>query len=153
LNGFGGAVDAWLGWTIAPGLVLGGSLNISSQRSASVAVGEDESSGAATNVLLGAFVDAFPNPRQGAHFGGVLALANLNADTADGADDTDYQGAGLGLLVFAGYDAWIAREWSLGAMLRLGGVATRGTQTIAAQKVEKQGTAYGASLLVTIVYH
>jgi hypothetical protein len=83
----------------------------------------------------------------------MLALASLSETTADNEAGTDYEGAGLGFSVFAGYDAWIAREWSLGALLRLGGVATRATQSIASQSVEKQGTAYGASLLVTIVYH
>lgn len=153
LHGFGVAFDAWLGWTASPGLVLGPVLSLSSQRSSSVSIGEERSSGVATHALLGAFVDAFPNPLRGQHFGGVLALASLTETTADGLSGTDYQGAGLGLAVFAGYDAWIANEWSLGAMLRLGGVATRATQTIDAQSVEKQGTAYGASLLVTVVYH
>ncbi|HWA71183.1 MAG TPA: hypothetical protein VG937_02555 [Polyangiaceae bacterium] len=153
LHGFGAAFDAWFGWTLAPGLVLGPALSVSSQRASSVAVGEQKSSGVATHALLGAFLDAFPNPHQGQHFGGMLALASLSETTADGASATDYQGGGLGLSVFAGYDAWIAREWSLGAMLRLGGVATRGSQSIDGQSVDKQGTAYGMSLLVTVVYH
>jgi hypothetical protein len=152
LDGFGGAFDVWFGWTLAPGLVLGPALGVSSQRSASASIGSSKSSGVATHALLGAFVDAFPNPRGGQHFGGMLALASLTETTSDGLAGTDYQGAGLGLAVFAGYDAWIAREWSLGALLRLGGVATRATQTIEQQNVEKQGTAYGASLLVTMVY-
>jgi hypothetical protein len=153
LSGFGAAFDVWFGWTLAPGLVLGPALSVSSQRAASVTVGEQKSSGVATHALLGAFIDAFPNPQQGQHFGGMLALASLSETTADGASATDYQGGGLGLSVFAGYDAWIAREWSLGAMLRLGGVATRGSQSIDGQDVDKQGTAYGMSLLVTVVYH
>ncbi len=153
LDGFGAAFDVWFGWTLAPGLVLGPALSISSQRSSSASIGPKKSSAVATHALLGGFLDAYPNPKAGQHFGGTLALASLTESTADGDAGTDYQGAGLGLAVFAGYDAWIAGEWSLGAMLRLGGVATRVTQTIAGQSVEKQGTAYGASLLVTIVYH
>jgi hypothetical protein len=153
LDGLGAAFDVWFGWTLAPGLVLGPALSVSSQRSASASVGARESSAVATHALLGGFVDAYPNPKAGQHFGGTLALASLTETTADGEAGTDYQGAGFGLDVFAGYDAWLAAEWSLGAMLRLGGVATRVTQSIGGQSVEKQGTAYGASLLVTIVYH
>jgi hypothetical protein len=153
LGGFGAAFDVWCGWTLAPGLVLGPALSVASQRSASASIGDGEDSGVATHALFGAFVDAFPNPKGGQHFGGMLSLASLTETTADGDSGTDYQGGGLGFAVFAGYDAWIAREWSLGAMLRLGGVATRGSQNIDGQSVEKQGTAYGASLLVTILYH
>lgn len=153
LSGFGAAVDLWFGWTVSPGLVLGPALSISSQRSASVKLGDGKTSGVGTHALLGAFIDAFPNPQSGQHFGGMLALASLTATTADGLEATDYQGGGLGLSVFAGYDAWIAREWSLGALLRLGGVATRGSQNVDGQTVEKQGTAYGMALLVTVVYH
>jgi hypothetical protein len=136
-------------------LVLGPAVSISSERSSSASIGGSESSGVGTHALLGAFVDAFPNPRGGQHFGGVLALASLTESTDAKGDlaETSYQGGGVGLAVFAGYDAWIAREWCLGAFLRVGGVATRATQTVAQQSVEKQGTAYGASLLVTIVYH
>ena len=53
----------------------------------------------------------------------------------------------------AGYDAWIASEWSLGGLLRLGGVATRGSQNVNGERVDKQGVMYEAALLATVVYH
>jgi hypothetical protein len=153
MSGFGGAFDLWCGLTLASGLVLGPALSVSSQRSGHATIsGRTARAGVVTSALLGAFIDAYPNPRRGEHFGGLLALATLGQTTADQQAATDFDGGGVGLSAFAGYDAWIGRAWSLGALLRVGGTVTRGSQSVEDRKVEKQATSYGAALLVTMVY-
>jgi hypothetical protein len=71
---------------------------------------------------------------------------------ADAITD-DYTGAGIGLAIFAGYDAWIGSQFSLGGLLRLGGAVTRQSENERGLDVTKQGTIYGAQLLATAAYH
>jgi hypothetical protein len=154
ITGFGAAFDLWAGWTLSSGLVLGPALSVATQRSSSSSVsGGSKLPAAATHALFGAFLDAYPNPRSGQHFGGLLAIAALRQTTDDENDQTAFDGTGVGLQVFAGFDAWLAREWSLGALLRVGGTVTQGRETISNQSVGKQGTAYSVSLLATVLHH
>lgn len=154
VTGIAPSADLWGGWTVAPGLVLGLALSSLNAQTGSAKIGDDETagSGSASGLLFGAFVDAYPNPEDGYHFGGVLSFASLTLRT-DSLEETAYDAGGVGVSIFAGYDAWIAREWSLGGMLRLGGVVTRDTESIDQQQVTRQGTLYGAALLLTIVHH
>ena len=154
VTGIGPSADLWVGWTVAPGLVLGPAISTLGAATGGAEVGTDQSagSGSASGVLIGAFIDAYPVSEDGYHFGGVLSLASLSQTTESGADE-DYVGGGVGVSIFAGYDAWIAREWSLGGMLRLGGVVTRRTESIDEQDVTRQGTLYGAALLFSVVHH
>jgi hypothetical protein len=152
-TGFGGALDVWAGYSVSSGIVVGPALSFSSQRAKSAAIGDRQSGATGRSALFAAFIDAYPNPRRGEHFGGLLGLSALTETTDDGEAATDYDGGGLGLFVFAGYDAWIASEWSLGGLLRLGGVVTRGSQNVNGEQVDKQGVMYEAALLATVIYH
>jgi hypothetical protein len=54
--------------------------------------------------------------------------------------------------VFSGYDFWIGRTWSLGGLVKLGGLATRSTTEIGGQRLKRQAMSYSASLGVTLLY-
>ena len=154
LSGFGGAFDAWCGWSLGRGVTLGPALSLSSQRTSKSRVeGRETVAGSALSGLLGAFIDAYPNPQRGEHFGGLLGLASLKQTTADQRELSDFTAGGVAVAVFAGYDAWIAREWSLGALLRLGGALVGGSQTAEGQTLQKRATSYEAALLVSLLYH
>lgn len=153
--GMGSALDFWAGTTLPAGVVVGLSLSLSSVSSDAAEVGESKSaSGSSYAFQLGGFLDTYPNPREGYHFGGSVALTGVRADAdADGQALDPYAGGGLGVAVFAGYDAWIGSELSLGGLVRLGGAVTRDTSDDRGVDVTKQGTVYGAQVLVTLVYH
>ncbi|MFZ5894094.1 MAG: hypothetical protein ACOY0T_23740 [Myxococcota bacterium] len=152
LSGLGLSLDLWVGWALSSGLVLGPALSYWSSNDGDPAVAGGADSGSSSNTLIGAFVDAYPNARRGEHFGGALALGGVSASLSGRPDVKDYQGGGIGFLVFGGYDFWIGRSWSLGGLLKLGGLATRMSSNIEGQKVEKQATSYAASLSVTLLY-
>jgi hypothetical protein len=104
---------------------------------------------------VGVFLDAYPNPGEGYHFGGLLAAgrSSLETDAGSGLASTKFEGQGVGVAVFAGLDAWIAEQWSAGVLLRLGGNLTRDESQIDGVDVTKQGTTYAATVLGTLLYH
>jgi len=63
---------------------------------------------------VGPFVDGFPNPFGGWHFGGTAGLAQVSFDTGVGADSA----LGFGAAAWLGHDAWVSPEWSVGGQLR-----------------------------------
>ena len=72
--------------------------------------------------FIGPFVDYFPNPRTGLHFGATVGLAGpLASGSSDSTSSSDKKSAGPGIggIVFGGYDIWIADQWSIGASARL----------------------------------
>lgn len=156
LRSLGASLELWIGGTLQPGLVVGGLLmGMSGESDAGVVGGEGGNSASFSGSQLGVFLDAYPNPREGYHFGGLLALAGtaLETDAASGVAATKYDGRGVGLAVFAGLDAWIGEQWSAGVQLRLGGNLTRDESKLDGVAVEKQGTTYAAAVLGTLVYH
>jgi hypothetical protein len=73
-------------------------------------------------VLLGPFIDGFPNAKRGWHFGGTIGLANVRQRDLGPLGDVS-RTTGYGAAAWAGYDAWIADEWCVGGLLR--GMLTR----------------------------
>jgi hypothetical protein len=154
LDGIGAAFDVWVGRTPWLGVTLGPALTLTTHRSGSAHVGGQSAvTGSAVVGGVGAFVDAYPRPSGGLHFGGLLALASLHETTDDGSQSTDFDGGGALLMLFAGYDAWVARSWSLGGMVRCGGIVTRANQTLDGESFVKRGTSYDVSVLLTALYY
>lgn len=152
LVGMGRALDVWLGRTLPLGVVLGVNLSVTELSSDAAEVGDDATAaGNSWGFQLGGFLDTYPNLKEGYHFGGSVSLAAVTAHAETVRND--YVGGGLGVSVFAGYDAWIGPQLSLGGLLRLGGAVTRGNSDEDGPDVTKQGTSYGAQLMATLVYH
>ena len=81
-GGGSGAWDVWLGGTPSPGLAMGAAitglgLNSGNRRQDGNPVAGEVS---AALGLLGYFVDVFPDPERGFHFGGALGLASGSAE-------------------------------------------------------------------------
>jgi outer membrane autotransporter protein len=150
-NGLGVALDVYAGWSLSRGVVLGPAFSYSGQNDPHASIGSGASAaGKSQSAALGVFVDAFPNPRLGAHFGGVLALASLTQSVSGHPELTDYSGGGLGFDVFAGYDIALGGKWCLGGLLRLGGTATTASTDVDQHALKRQGTNYGVALLVSV---
>jgi len=156
LGGQSGAFDIQLGGSPSPGLALGGGLFISGMEHEDVRrFGDTEGGDPGTVGMLavGPFIDYFPDPKGGFHFGGMLGLGALAFETADDDDveasfDDDERGGGGGAIgAWVGYDWWIGREWSLGVQLRYLGAAVKN------QDHDWRGAADSVALQFTALYH
>lgn len=154
LKGAGGGVALMLGGTPVDGLVIGGGVFSVSADEPRVEVGGKSSdlSGQASLAVIGPFVDGYFDPKGGLHVGGAVGLATTKVEDDDSTFDAKpYNGAGLAL--FAGYDAWVSANWSLGGMLSV--VAARGTRDIESggETREEKSRAYGVSILFSGLHH
>jgi hypothetical protein len=97
--------------------------------------------------LLGYFVDVFPDPGRGLHFGGALGFASGDAEVKD--TSRHFRGGGFGLQAFGGYEFWVSPQWSLGGMLRFLCSVTREEQ----ESVGYEASIGAATLSFTALYH
>jgi hypothetical protein len=147
--GGGAAADLWIGGTPTPGLAMGAALSALGVSSTTRRVNGDSLSGDVSGSmgLLGFFVDGFPDPERGFHFGGALGLANGRAEVKDSGKKFD--GGGVGLGAWLGYDMWVSPQWSLGGIVHFMGSLTRENS----DDVNYQTSLGGASLSFTALYH
>jgi hypothetical protein len=145
----GSAFDFLLGGSPTPGLTLGGGFQFDvGQRDPETGPdGEPRSATRDAFALAGPFIDVFPAPRGGFHFGGMLGGAALAHSESVDSDPLTYRGVGGSL--WLGYDWWVARQWSLGAMLRASSAALESTDALAAERAR----AGSVALLFTVLYH
>lgn len=111
-------LDLALGGTPLPGLVVGGGIYGNSVSSPTLTRGDTSAQlASATASMLGAFADWYPDPTAGLHvmgaigFGGAIYQAN--------AGGTDIKGSGFAAMLGGGYEWWIGKQWSLGAIARV----------------------------------
>jgi len=118
-GGVGTSVEASIGKSIRPGLIVGGLWQL-------VAVTDPNESYLGTTYVaprtsrfldvVAAFVDYYPNPRRGLHVGGsagLLAASNLDRECCL---STHW---GTALSVRVGYDVFLSSRWSVGALAQL----------------------------------
>ena len=157
LGGPGLALNLWLGGTPWRGVALGGLLSYQGLNEGSTVV-EGQKTGAGSNgrsLLLAPFIDAFPDPLRGLHFGGALGLAFVGT-TADSHllerdfNAKDYSGGGLGASAWLGYMGFVGPEYSMGGLLQLSGYASRKTES---DDLERKASGYAVSLSFSALYH
>jgi hypothetical protein len=156
IEGGGGALELDIGGTVGSGVVIAGSLVIQSENSKTLKPdnGADvELGGNLGLLLLGPTVDWYPSPTGGFHFGGTLALAVAAAKTPAGSRFENLGGGGVALSLLAGYDFWIADQWSLGGMLRLTGGRVHGEATQGTVTAKEDDTVRAISLQFVALYH
>jgi hypothetical protein len=120
---FGGAPVRGLGLTI--GAFLAGSSAIGpsfSQGGMTVSTSNSVSFGVGT---FGPYADYYPNPGSGFHVLGTLGFAQIQV--SDDNSNTKVAENGFTLGAGAGYDFWIAGDWSLGVLARFTYVNAKGT--------------------------
>lgn len=146
--GGGGALDLLIGGTPLPGLALGGALSVFGIDNDRRKVDAREIPGDVTGSMgmLGVFADAFPAQEGGFHFGGALGLASATSEIKDGRK---FQGGGLGIEAWGGYDFWVSEQWSLGGMARFIGSVTRETR----DEAKYESSLGGFTLSFTALYH
>jgi hypothetical protein len=109
-----------LGGTVGP-VVIGGGFLYDMVNSPSYEVnGQDGNPGDVDISLyligIGPFVDVYPDPTSGLHFLGFFGWGGLEASVEGNVGGSDP--TGLVAVIGAGYDFWIADEWSVGPLAR-----------------------------------
>ena len=157
IGGGGLALDLLIGGTPAPGLVFGGAFLVTSTANPQVTVGTGSNEqkfdhdGGTSFVLLGPFVDGFPNPEGGFFMGGSLGLAGFDIAENDNPDQSigTHESGGVGAMAWIGMGGWIADNWSLAGMLRLGGALTQ-TEV---ESITRHANTRALSILFTALHH
>ncbi len=156
VGGPGLALNLWLGGTPWRGVALGGLLSYQGENDGDTVV-EGQKTGAGANsriALLGPFLDVFPDPLRGLHFGGSAALAfvGTTADShllSDNFAVKDYSGGGLGVSAWLGYMGFVGPEYSMGGLVQLSGYATGKKEN----GDDRKASGYAVSLSFTALYH
>jgi hypothetical protein len=155
LGGAGVAYNLWLGGTPWNGLAMGGLVSVQQMSDGDVRAegGSTDEGMEGRLALIGMFIDAFPDPQRGLHFGGSLALAGINTQADNKALEDqnvdNYDAGGLGGAAWVGYMGFVGPEWSLGGMLQLSYGFTRKEQ----QDLTRQASGGALSLSFTALYH
>jgi hypothetical protein len=156
VGGAGMALNLWIGGTPWRGVAIGGmaALHGIGESHTEVEGRETDEGMDAGTLLIGPFIDVFPDPQRGLHFGGSLALAGLGAAAdsqalEDELDVVDYNGGGLGASAWVGYMGFVGPEWSMGGLLQLTAFATGEKK----DGVERRGSGYELSLSFSALFH
>lgn len=121
--------EVTVGGTPTDGLVLGGSILSYIVGSSEIKAADGstrELDSALRFVVIGPSVDWFPVADAGFHLGGTFGIAGAWAKLPEEEPFENVGGAGGALSLLVGYDWWVAREWSLGALVRLTGAGIKG---------------------------
>jgi hypothetical protein len=156
LGGVGLAANLWLGGTPWRGIAIGGLASLQGMNEGDTVVEGDETDEGMNGgvLMLAPFIDAFPDPQRGLHFGGALGLAFMSAkakskDLEQQFRVEDYEGGGLGLSGWIGYMGWVGQEWSLGGLLQLTGFVTAKEE----DGLKRQGSGGTVNLSFSALYH
>ncbi|MEZ4220234.1 MAG: autotransporter outer membrane beta-barrel domain-containing protein [Polyangiaceae bacterium] len=121
-KGFGPVYELLIGGTPGGGLVIGGGFvgQDISEPEIEVTVGSGSASTQAPDnsalgvVVLGPFVDWFPDETGGAHVGLIAGIGGIGVQDQNGDSAT-----GFGAALFGGYDFWVGKQWSIGPEARV----------------------------------
>lgn len=159
-SGAGPAYELLIGGTPGGGVVVGGGFVGQDISDPKVEVDGEEldadlfdDDDALGMVLLGPFVDWFPDPRGGAHVGAMIGVAAIGL--SDGGDEDDNESStGWGGSLWGGYDFWVANQWSLGAEGRVAYLSTHrdfGGSSAVNAEADDRGLTF--EVLFTALYH
>lgn len=116
VSGWTTSFDIAAGGTPIPGFVVGGAFIFNSAAEPTVSLGDTSVTSNYSFVfwMPAMFIDIFPDPKRGFHFGAIGGIAAVDWErTGPGSDAT-----GVGGGAFVGYDAWVGNQWSLGGLVR-----------------------------------
>ncbi|MBK7578974.1 MAG: autotransporter domain-containing protein [Myxococcales bacterium] len=119
-SGFHSGFDLMFGGSPIKGLAIGGALIAGRTSDPTIEAGSLK--GTANGTLLfagvGLFGDFYLNPKEGLHFLGMVGFGTVdfvNNNGNSGGNDP----SGTMLAIGAGYDFWVANEWSIGPFGRI----------------------------------
>jgi hypothetical protein len=124
------SIDLLIGGSPSPGVALGGGLLLEPLFGADYdRNGFGAGSHGGSSVLIGPFIDGFPDPTRGWHLGGLVGLAAQSFQNVNATGGSTSRAGGIGGAAWFGYDFWVAGEWAIGPQLRLMGMRTSDTKS------------------------
>jgi hypothetical protein len=141
-----GWLDVMMGGTPGPGLAVGGGMWMGGFDTSEWR-GENSDRGTVAIFAMGPFVDYFPDPREGFHFGATVGLGGLSIDAEPFSNSNERTATGGALGAWIGYDFWVSREFSAGLAARYLGVRVKHPEG------DWQGAADTFGLSLTGLYH
>jgi hypothetical protein len=149
LEGAGVGLDVMVGGTPTPGLAVGGAYWFNQSPSPDFEfAGTTSSVNADLNFgMLGIFVDGFPAPDGGFHLGGTVGFAVATVGTDGNTNEGGDRGFGAG--AFLGYDAWVAKQWALGCLLRASYAGLSNTE----EDLDETLKVVNVALMFTALHH
>lgn len=154
-TGWGPAYELLIGGTLGSGFVLGGGfigqditepkveIDVGGGTIQESAVAKDEALGV---LVLGPFVDFFPDEKGGLHFGAEIGLGAIGLQDESGDSAT-----GLGASLWGGYDFWVGKQWSLGPEARF--LMVRTERKIGTIDATFEDSAMGFHLMFSALLH
>jgi hypothetical protein len=123
-SGIGGTIELGAGTTVADGWALGIAAYLQRPLASDVELSDNRSEPLPTplvpsfrdSMLLGPFVDWYPNPREGIHFQGAVGYVLLSRSLYTPGDfsSRSYQASGVGVLFGLGQEWWTNAQNSIG---------------------------------------
>lgn len=147
ISGYGIGGMLAVGYTLAPGVVLGGGAMGGHIFSPSVDDGEAfKAQNDLIFLITGIYADYSFDPAQGVHLQVLLGFATLE----EGADDIEGLATGFGATIGAGYRFPVSAEWSLGVLARMQVLATSAEYT---SGDEVSNLSLVPALLASVTWH
>ena len=147
LTGFGIGGMAAVGYTLAPGVVLGGGAMGGHIFSPTIDDGQGfESENDLIFLVTGVYADYSFDPTGGLHLQVLLGFATLE----EGADDVEDLATGFGATLGVGYRFPLDPTWSLGVIARLQVLATAAEYT---SGDEVSNLSLAPALLASVTWH
>jgi hypothetical protein len=157
-SGSGAAFDLMIGGTPAPGLVVGGALQLQAAFDPGSTVTQAGDvhvsgldSGASGSVgfgMIGPMIDAFPIPTGGFHLGGTLGLAEVGLRS-----NQNNLSGGFGAGIWTGYMWWASSQWSMGLMARFSLAFTGRKVGVDAEQFDASDLSTALGIMLSAAYH
>ncbi|HYP76630.1 MAG TPA: hypothetical protein VER12_11765 [Polyangiaceae bacterium] len=123
------SLDLLIGGSPSPGLSIGGGLLVDPLFGASYERhGREIGSHGGVSMLIGPFIDAFPDATKGWHLGGLIGFGGQSFQNVNVTTDARQRAAGFGGAAWFGYDFWVSPEWSGGPQFRAMGMSASNTK-------------------------
>lgn len=115
-GGLGGSVDFAIGGSLSDGFVMAFALHMVAVPSPETSVDGDEIAAGHSSFyqVTGLRLDFYPDPSRGLHGAVTFGFGTADIQLDGEAYDDEGSAAGVGLVFTAGYDFWIAKQWSIG---------------------------------------
>ena len=141
------ALELMVGGSLMDGLVLGGGVLVEHVVDPAIEVENvrvEDDVAVGTFLLVGPFLDWYPSPAGGFHVQLLLGGSRVDIRSDDGTYG-EHAPVGGGAALGAGYDWWLADEWSVGFLGRISG------STMTDDDVTHE--VFALSLLATVTYN
>lgn len=141
------SLELMAGGSLMDGLVLGGGLLVEHVVDPAIEVENvrvEDDVAVGTFAILGPFLDWYPSAAGGFHLQLLIGASRIDIRSDDGSYG-EHAPVGGGVALGAGYDWWLADEWSIGFLARIS--ASTMTDDDVTHEV------FAASLLATVTYN